>query len=79
MRLFGKTVPIDRMSGRVLLTLGTDSLLMANPTLFHELRAALDTGLATPKELFEMVTIRAADILRLSKGPVLCARARLRI
>lgn len=68
MRLFGKTAPIDQMTDRVLVTLGTDSLLTANPTLFHELRAALDTGLATSQELFEMVTTRAADILKLAKG-----------
>ena len=57
-RLFGKTAPIDQMSGRVLVTLGTDSLLTANPTLFHELRAALDTGLATPASDAVVLVVR---------------------
>lgn len=68
LRLFRRTAPVDRMRSRVPIALGTDSLLTAEPTLFDELRVARATDLATPEELFQMVTTQAARILRLRNG-----------
>jgi cytosine/adenosine deaminase-related metal-dependent hydrolase len=68
LRLYGQTVPIAQLRGRVRVSLGTDSALTGAPTLFDELRVALATEFVTPEELLAMVTTAAAEILKLPAG-----------
>ena len=68
LRLYGRTAPIADLKGRIRIGLGTDSTLSGSPHLLDELRAAADTGLATPDELLRMVTTDAADLLQLDAG-----------
>ncbi len=66
--LFAHTAPLARLRGRVPVTLGSDSLLTGSSTLFDEIRAARDTGLAAPEELLAMVTTTASEIFRFPAG-----------
>ena len=66
--LFEQTAPLGALRGRVPFTLASDSLLTGSVTLFDEIRAAHDTGLATSDELLAMVTTTASQILKLPLG-----------
>ena len=66
--LFGQTAPLPQLRGRVPFTLASDSLLTGSATLFDEIRAAHDTGLASSDELLAMVTTTPSRILRLPPG-----------
>ena len=66
--LFGQTAPLGDLRGRVPFTLASDSLLTGSATLFDEIRAAHDTGLATSDELLAMVTTTASQILKFPVG-----------
>lgn len=68
LRLYGRTAPVGELRGAVDVVLGTDSTLTGSPTLLDELRAAAETGLAGPQELFEMVTTRASRVFELGDG-----------
>jgi cytosine/adenosine deaminase-related metal-dependent hydrolase len=68
--LLGRTAPVRRFldssaASADRIALGTDSRLTGARDLLDELRAAKDTGQATPGELVEMVTRTAARLLRL--------------
>ena len=65
LRLYERTAPIDRLKKKVRIGLGTDSTLSGSPHLLAELRAAVETGLATPAEVLSMVTTEAASIFGL--------------
>jgi cytosine/adenosine deaminase-related metal-dependent hydrolase len=66
--LYCKNAPISQMKGFIQIALGTDSTLSGSPTLLDELRAANNTGMASPPELLEMVTSNAASIFDLRIG-----------
>lgn len=63
--LFQKTAPIDKLLGRSLIALGTDSTLTGNATMFDELRTARQHSTLTAKELFCLVTDNPRSIFRL--------------
>jgi cytosine/adenosine deaminase-related metal-dependent hydrolase len=62
LRLYGRTAPIAGMKRDVAIALGTDSTLSGPAHLLDELRAARDTGFASPGELLRMVTTDAARV-----------------
>ena len=69
LHLYGRTAPIDRLRHHnVRVALGTDATLSGLPTLWDELHAAHATGLATPEDLLEMVTITPASVFKLGDG-----------
>jgi cytosine/adenosine deaminase-related metal-dependent hydrolase len=70
LNLFTQTVAIDRMKGRILVALGTDSLLTGSSCMFEEMQTACRTGMVTPQGVFAMVTTDAAKVLRLPDGSV---------
>jgi cytosine/adenosine deaminase-related metal-dependent hydrolase len=63
--LFHRTAPISEIKNKIRIGLGTDSTLTGLPTLWEEMRFACESGLATPHEIFEMVSSTAADIFKL--------------
>lgn len=78
--LFGRTVAlrplIDTPPGRdVMVAIGSDSRLTGSRDLLDELRAARETHCASPHELFDMVTVNAARILRLRHAGQLAVAA----
>lgn len=62
--MFHGTAPVGELKKHIPVTLGTDSTLTGSPTLLDEMKAAGETGLATAREIFEMVTGKAAEIFR---------------
>jgi len=67
LHLYGATAPIGAMRGRVPVALGTDSTLSGSATLFDEMRAAQETGLADAAEIRHMVTVEGARIFGLEE------------
>ncbi|HEX8037701.1 MAG TPA: amidohydrolase family protein [Chryseosolibacter sp.] len=63
--LFHRTAPVGELKQHTPVTLGTDSTLTGSPTLLDEMKAANETHLATAREIFDMVTAKAAEIFRL--------------
>ena len=66
MFLFGKTAPIDELTGKIRVALGTDSSLTGSTTLFEELRMAKQLSSLTPQSLFSLVTEAPRSIFHLS-------------
>ncbi|MEM7350348.1 MAG: amidohydrolase family protein [Acidobacteriota bacterium] len=75
LRLYGRTAPVAELSGQVRLGLGTDSTLTGSATLFDEIRAAVDTDLASPQDVLAMVTTTAAEIFGLGRRGTITAGA----
>jgi cytosine/adenosine deaminase-related metal-dependent hydrolase len=78
--LFGRTAAVrsllDRVTGETAaVALGSDSRLTGSRDLLEEMRAALETGCALPRELLAMVTSNAAKLLRLRHAGRLSAGA----
>jgi cytosine/adenosine deaminase-related metal-dependent hydrolase len=66
LRLYGRTAAVGELRALgVDVALGTDSTLTGSPTLLDEMRAGLDTGLASADEIVAMVTAGAARIFGL--------------
>jgi cytosine/adenosine deaminase-related metal-dependent hydrolase len=63
--MFKKTANIPGLKGRTKIALGSDSMLTGSATLLDEMKTALSTGFVSEKEIFEMVTSRAAEIFAL--------------
>ncbi len=63
--MFGKTSPVDKLKGKVRVMLGSDSTMTGSATLLDEMRTAKSTGLASAKEIFEMVTSVPANVFNL--------------
>lgn len=63
--MFNRTADIEKLKGNVPLVLGSDSTLTGSAVLLDEMRAAFDTGLAAPMEIFEMVTHWPARVFHL--------------
>ncbi len=64
--LFKRTAPMAKLKSRLKVALGTDSTASGSPTLWEEMHAAHRTGLASPKEIFQMASSNAVDIFKLS-------------
>jgi cytosine/adenosine deaminase-related metal-dependent hydrolase len=64
--MFNQTAPINRMKSKVRIALGTDSTMTGSATLLDEMRVALKTEMATPKEIYNMVTSLSARIFGLA-------------
>ena len=67
MFLLNRTAPIDLLSGKVPIAIGTDSTLTGSLTLFDELRTARQLYAFTAKELFSMVTETPRRIFRMQR------------
>jgi cytosine/adenosine deaminase-related metal-dependent hydrolase len=65
---YGQTVAADALHSGLRVALGTDSALTAQVDLIDEIAVAEKTHRLAREELFEMVTSRAACILRLTDG-----------
>ncbi|MBI3763337.1 MAG: amidohydrolase family protein [Chloroflexi bacterium] len=63
--LLGRTADVRGLASAGRVALGTDSRLTGGRDLLDELRVATATGQASPRDLFRMVTIDAARLLRL--------------
>ncbi|MBI1768802.1 MAG: amidohydrolase family protein [Bacteroidetes bacterium] len=68
--MFGKTAPVDEIKIKTKVALGTDSTMTGSPTLLDEMRVARNTNLATPKEIYEMVTSIPAKIFGLERPEI---------
>jgi cytosine/adenosine deaminase-related metal-dependent hydrolase len=66
--LFGKTAPVQKLSGRVPFALGTDSTLTGSVAMFDELRTARAVSDFDPRKLFELVTEAPQRIFGLDHG-----------
>jgi cytosine/adenosine deaminase-related metal-dependent hydrolase len=64
--LFGKTAPIDRVTGRIPIAIGTDSTMTGCSTLFEEMRVAQKSYALKPGQLYEMVSQAPAGIFQLA-------------
>jgi MoaA/NifB/PqqE/SkfB family radical SAM enzyme/cytosine/adenosine deaminase-related metal-dependent hydrolase len=64
--LFGQTAPISKIENRDKVLLGTDSLLTGSVTLLDEMRAAQATGLASAKDILEMVTTNPKQLFSIA-------------
>jgi cytosine/adenosine deaminase-related metal-dependent hydrolase len=64
----GRTLGRETLQSGLPVALGTDSALTGQGDLIDELQIAHDLGIATPTQLFQMVTTNAARILRLDNG-----------
>jgi cytosine/adenosine deaminase-related metal-dependent hydrolase len=63
--MFGTTCPIDKIKTQIPVALGSDSTLTGSPTLLQELAVAYETGMATSRELFDMVTSIPSNLFSL--------------
>lgn len=63
--MFDTTAPVQTLNGKITLALGSDSTLTGSPTLLHEMHFANDTALASPEEIYAMVTDAPARIFKL--------------
>jgi cytosine/adenosine deaminase-related metal-dependent hydrolase len=64
----GRTLRRETLQSGLPVALGTDSALTGEGDLIDELQIAHHLGIATPTQLFHMVTTNAARILRLTDG-----------
>jgi cytosine/adenosine deaminase-related metal-dependent hydrolase len=66
--LFGQTAYVSELAQAGKLALGSDSRLSGEFDLLSELRIAHETGQLTPRDLFQLVTLNPARLLRLRTG-----------
>jgi cytosine/adenosine deaminase-related metal-dependent hydrolase len=66
--MYGRTLSPTILESDLKVVLGTDSALTAQVDLIDELDVARRTHQVSDEELFEMVTVRAAGVLRLTEG-----------
>lgn len=64
--LLGQTAEVREMAQAGRVALGTDSRLTGERDIWHELRAARETGQLSARDLFRLITADAAKILKLS-------------
>src|SRR5262249_16746411 len=69
--LFGKTARVSELKKVIRVALGSDSTLTGMPTLLDEMRSASDSGHASAREIFEMVSSHSADIFHLLSGKIM--------
>jgi cytosine/adenosine deaminase-related metal-dependent hydrolase len=65
---YGRTLTLHALAASVPIALGTDSALTADGDMVDEIRAARSIPQVSMERIFEMVTTRAASILRLPKA-----------
>jgi cytosine/adenosine deaminase-related metal-dependent hydrolase len=68
--MFKQTAAIKKLRGKLRLAIGSDATLTGSATLLDEIKAAANTNLATPEELFRMVTSSAAQIFHLPEPSI---------
>jgi cytosine/adenosine deaminase-related metal-dependent hydrolase len=66
--LFGQTACVSDLAQAGKLALGSDSRLSGEFDLLAELRVAHETGQLSPRDLFQLVTLNPARLLRLRAG-----------
>jgi SAM-dependent methyltransferase len=66
--LFGRTLRTEELRSLPYVALGSDSPLTADGDLLDEIRFAREQSRVPAEELYEMVTIRAAEVLRMRGG-----------
>ncbi len=66
--LFGQTASVQALAEAGKLALGSDSRLSGEFDLLGELRVAAETGQLSPQQLFRLVTVDAARLLRLNRN-----------
>lgn len=66
--LYGSTLPVEEVKGRVPFCLGTDSTLSGSATLLDEAREAAAVGAVSAEEILELVTTRSAAVFDLRDG-----------
>jgi cytosine/adenosine deaminase-related metal-dependent hydrolase len=71
--LLNSTAPIDRLKYKVPLLFGTDSTLTADWNAWTQIRMGRNTGLATDRELLDMLTTAPAAAWRLKDRGTLAA------
>jgi cytosine/adenosine deaminase-related metal-dependent hydrolase len=76
LRMFARTVDVDRLDAAGRVAIGTDSRLTGSRDLLDELRVAASQTRLSPQKLVRMVTDRAAAILRLGDRGRLSVGAR---
>jgi cytosine/adenosine deaminase-related metal-dependent hydrolase len=65
---YGHTLSAHTLRSGIPIALGTDSAITAEADLLDEIRAARDRFGLSSEEVYQMVTSRAAEILRLTDG-----------
>ncbi len=63
--LFNRTIDIKKLTPIIKIALGSDSTLTGSPTLLSEMQFAFQAGLASPEEIFNLVTVTPAKIFNL--------------
>jgi cytosine/adenosine deaminase-related metal-dependent hydrolase len=68
--LFHRTASVEHAFDRIRMALGTDSTLTGNPSLFDEIRCALESKHLDGMHLLSMVTSVPADMFGIDKGTI---------
>jgi cytosine/adenosine deaminase-related metal-dependent hydrolase len=63
--LLGKTAGLQELKHHTRILFGTDSTVSGSWNLWEQLRGAQATGMATPQEIYDMVTVNAAAVWHL--------------
>jgi cytosine/adenosine deaminase-related metal-dependent hydrolase len=69
--MFGRTVLVSQLKGKISVALGTDSLMTGPCTLFEEMQIARQSNEVTAKEILEMVTVVPRKIFGLPEQQIL--------
>jgi cytosine/adenosine deaminase-related metal-dependent hydrolase len=68
--LLDRTAPVNRLKKHITLLFGTDSTLTGNWNLWDHISLARKTKFLTDKELYDTLTINAANTWRLNSGEI---------
>jgi cytosine/adenosine deaminase-related metal-dependent hydrolase len=68
--LLGKTAPVNRLKKHIPILFGTDSTLTGDWNIWEHIRMARKTRYLDDKELYDTLTINAANIWKLNSGKV---------
>lgn len=63
--MFNQTAPVNQLKSKIRVSLGTDSTMTGPATLLDEMKIALKTKMATPEEIYAMVTRIPAQVFDL--------------
>ncbi|GHN00396.1 hypothetical protein WSM22_18850 [Cytophagales bacterium WSM2-2] len=64
--MFNQTAPVNELKNKIKVVLGTDSLMTGPATLLDEMRVARETGMASTREIYDMVTSVPAKIFHMA-------------
>lgn len=68
--MFGKTMPVQEITSKMNVALGSDSTMTGPATLLDEMRVAENSGLAAVRDIYEMVTSIPSQIFGLVKPAI---------